>query len=140
MTIIFPSTVFENYTSTIPQTHSRVFQKSLQKSTTLKSIKSDFITITPAITTKEPTKKPRVALVDLPQNPNKILFHSYRCILCQLESPIENFKMAAVNRCVATTQIFRHSAICARILISGDRQSKVYPNQITTDHPLFQVT
>lgn len=37
------------------------------------SIKSDFITITPAITTKEPTKKTRVALVDLPQNPNNSL-------------------------------------------------------------------
>lgn len=36
-------------------------------------IKCDLITITPAITTKEPTTKPRVALVYLPQNPNNSL-------------------------------------------------------------------
>lgn len=73
-----PSTVFSQYCirklylndSTDPFTR---FLEIITKVYNPESIKSDFITITPAMTTKEPTKKPRVALVDLPQNPNNSL-------------------------------------------------------------------
>lgn len=56
MAVIFPSTVFKNYTFTIPETHSRVvfFLDINTKVYSTESIKSDLITTTPAITTKEP--------------------------------------------------------------------------------------